>query len=412
VSHTMKGPRSRASASLLLVIVALSGCGKSLSRTSHSDAHSAATAVSDLGASGLSTENTTRLGGSSPVLDAAAVARTVHPGLTPKTRPQAVVLVDERSWPAALAASVLSAAPLNAPLLYTEGESLPDPSAQALTAMRPLGSSTLGGAQVIEVADSAAPKGYVAHLLPAGEPAVLAAGIEQIAAKLQGAPPRRVIIVASNGPAALSMPAAGLAAESGAPILFVDTNTIPVATSTLLASLKQPTIYVVGSSLAVSQTVADDLGRYGLVRRINGAGPASNAIAVAQFSEGSFGWGVQEPGHGLVFLNASRPLDAPAAASLSASGDYGPLLLLEHATQIPAELATYLHNIQPGYTSEPQYRPVRGVYNHGWLIGDEQAISATIQAELDTRLQITQRSTPPTEAASASQTSSDQEAEQ
>jgi len=407
----MKGSRSRAAALLLFVIVALGGCGKSLSRTAHEDAHGAATVLSSLGASALSTENTTRLGGSSPVLDAVAVARTVYPGLTPKTRPRAVVLVDEHDWPAALASSVLSAAPLNAPLLYTEGDSLPSESAQALGAMRPVGASALAGAQVIEVANSAAPKGYLADSVPAGEPAVLAAATEQIAAKLQGAMPRRVIVVASNGPPALSMPAAGLAAESGAPILFVNTNTIPVATSTLLASLKQPTIYVVGSSVAVSQTVAGELGRYGLVRRINGAGPTSNAIAVAQFSEGSFGWGVQEPGHGLVFANASRPLDAPAAASLSARGDYGPLLLLEAPTQLPAELQTYLHNIQPGYTSEPQYRPVRGVYNHGWLIGDEQAISATIQAELDTRLQITARSTPPSEAASTSQTSSNQEAE-
>jgi hypothetical protein len=407
----MNGSIPRCTACLLLLAVALGGCGKSLARGTRG-ARGAPAAVSAIGASGLSTENTTRLGGSSPVLDAAAVARTVHPGLTPQTRPQAVVLADESDWPAALAASVLSASPLSAPLLYTEGESLPSASAQALAAMRPSGSASLGGAQVIEIANSAAPKGYVVHALPASEPAVLAAALEQIVAKLQGAQPRRVIVVASNGPAALSMPAAGLAAENGAPILFVDTNTIPVATSTLLASLEQPTIYVIGSSLAVSQTVAEDLGRYGLVRRINGAGPASNAIAVAQFSEGSFGWGVQEPGHGLVFANASRPLDAPAAASLSASGDYGPLLLLENPAQIPAELDTYLHNIQPGYTSEPQDRPVRGVYNHGWLIGGEQAISATTQAELDTRLQITQRSSPSSEAASTSQTSSDQEAEQ
>ena len=57
--------------------------------------------------------------------DAAAVARAVYPGLTPATRPQAVVLVDERDWPAALAASALAGAPLGAPLLYAEGDALP-----------------------------------------------------------------------------------------------------------------------------------------------------------------------------------------------------------------------------------------------------------------------------------------------
>ena len=32
--------------------------------------------------------------------------------------------------------------------------------------------------------------------------------------------------------------------------------------------------------------------------------------------------------------------------------------------------------------------PVRGVYNHGWIIGDESAISAAVQARIDTLLEI------------------------
>jgi ell wall binding domain 2 (CWB2) len=407
--RTMNGLAPRLSASLLLALVALSGCGKSLSRISHGTKGKPG-AVSGVGASGLSTENTTRLGGSNAVLDAAAVARAVHPGLTAKTRPQAVVLTDTGNWPAALAASVLASSPLGAPLLYAEGNSLPEVSAQALIAMRPSGASSLGGARVIEIANSAAPKGLPAQTVLGREPATIATEIEAILAKLEGAAPHRVIVVSSDGPAALAMPAAGLAAESGTPILFVDTNTIPVATSSLLAHLKQPTIYVVGPSASISQTVVGDLGRYGLVRRINGSGPSSNSIAVAQFAEGSFGWGVQEPGHGLVFASASRPLDAPAAASLSASGDYGPLLLLEAPTAIPKELTTFLEDIQPAYTATVP--PVRGVYNHGWLIGDEQTISATTQAELDTLLEISPRSSSSGETATTPQTSTSPELEE
>ena len=44
-------------------------------------------------------------------------------------------------------------------------------------------------------------------------------------------------------------------------------------------------------------------------------------------------------------------------------------------TRSRAPLASYLGDIQPAYTSAPQFQPVRGVYNHGWLIGDETAIS-------------------------------------
>jgi hypothetical protein len=44
----------------------------------------------------------------------------------------------------------------------------------------------------------------------------------------------------------------------------------------------------------------------------------------------------------------------------------------------------YLLDIQPGYERDP----VRGVYNHGWLIGDEQAISVEDQARIDSLLEI------------------------
>jgi hypothetical protein len=89
-----------------------------------------------------------------------------------------------------------------------------------------------------------------------------------------------------------------------------------------------------------------------------------------------------------VFANAARPLDAPAAALLSATGQYGPLLLLDSPAAVPSALAGYLSNIQPAYGRAPQYQPVHGAYNHGWLIGDESAISPATQAELDTMLEI------------------------
>ena len=131
------------------------------------------------------------------------------------------------------------------------------------------------------------------------------------------------------------MPAAGLAAESGAPILFVTAAGVPAATAAALASLDRPSIYVVGSAGVGERDARRTraLRTPSPARRgaLDGedATPAGNAIAVARFTDGAFGWGVKEPGHGLVFANAARPFDAPAAAILSATGDYAPLLLLE-----------------------------------------------------------------------------------
>ncbi len=122
----------------LLLGAALAGCGKSLPAEGQGRGASVTTVAgtgTGLAPSGLVTKNTTRLGGANPVADAAAVALATYPALTPVTRPVAVVLVDDRDWTAALAASALAGSPLQAPLLYSEGGSLPAISAQALAAL-------------------------------------------------------------------------------------------------------------------------------------------------------------------------------------------------------------------------------------------------------------------------------------
>jgi hypothetical protein len=218
---------------------------------------------------------------------------------------------------------------------------------------------------------------------------------------------RSVLVVATDAPRALQMPAAALAAESGAPILFVTSSEVPVQTAAALRRLHKPKIYVIAPT-TLHATAYAALARLGTVVHVSGASGASepssdeaasearassnpieNAISISRFSHGAFGWGIHEAGHGLVFANLARPLDAPAAAPLSAHGDYGPLLLLERNASVPAALTHYLSDIEPGYTTAVS--PVREVYNHGWLIGDESAISALAQAELDTVLEIAPR---------------------
>lgn len=429
----MRVPPLRLLAALVLCGGALTACGKGSHAKTASTGAAALPAPQARGVAGISTKNTTRLGGADPADDAAAVARAVYPGLTAATRPQAVAIVDRGDWPAALAASSLASAPLAAPLLYADGDTLPEVSEQALRAMGPIGAATLGGAQTITVGNSvSAPAGYRFKAIEgsAGAPAggsgtastnstasagsgtaagsagegdaAAAAGVSvlHLLQAARGRSPHDVIVVAVDTPRALQMPAAGLAAESGAPILFVTRSGVPSATSDALKALKRPAIYVVAPN-TLHATAYAALSRLGTVVHVTGeAGPGGaaahasedpveNAISVSRFSRGTFGWGIHEAGHGLVFANVARALDAPAAAPLSAHGDYGPLLLLEHSASVPAPLTRYLSNIEPGYTTA--IPPVREVYNHGWLIGDEQAISALAQAEIDTVLEIAPR---------------------
>src|SRR5205085_4869356 len=65
-------------------------------------------------------------------------------------------------------------------------------------------------------------------------------------------------------------------------------------------------------------------------------------------------------------------------------GTWGPLLLVGADGSLPKTLSDYLFDIQPGYRDNP----TRGVYNHGWLIGDQKAISVATQSEIDDALEI------------------------
>ena len=211
----------------------------------------------------------------------------------------------------------------------------------------------------------------------------LARAIDAFQAAARGTTSDRVIVVGADAPA-YAMPAAAWAAKAGDPILFTRRDSVPEDTRAAIAAHQQPKIYVLGPPSAVSDKVLTRLKKLGSVTRIGGATPAASSVAFARFVDGAFGWGVVDPGHGFVFADTRRPADAGAAAPLSASGTYGPLLVTDDPNKLPTALQGYLLDVQPGYTRDP----VRGVYNHGWIIGDENAFSVAVQSQIDALLEI------------------------
>jgi hypothetical protein len=195
------------------------------------------------------------------------------------------------------------------------------------------------------------------------------------------------------------MPAAGWAAESGNPVLFVNSSGVPRATQQALQSHNRPHIYVLGPPSVIPDSVLTELGRYGTVKRVGDQDPAANSVAFAVYRDppcvvgqpcahvpGSFGWAMRSPGHGYTLLNVSRPLDAAASAPLSASGSFGPQLLLDSPDKLPASVLNFfLDYATPGYTQEG---PTAAVYNHGWVIGDPSTISVPVQAQMDSLLEV------------------------
>lgn len=379
-------------AALLVALLAV-GCGRNSSddgdrqeRTTPTTGAKGTetTAATDLGFPTFATKNTTRIGGADPIADAAAAARAVYSGASRITRPKAVVLADDADWRVGLAASVLMASPIRAPLLYAHGaDDLPAATASALTALAPTGSKDAGGAQVVRIGDVPVPQGLKTTDLKGADAFAIARAIDAFQAAARGTTSDRVIVVGVDDPA-YAMPAAAWAAKAGDPILFTNKDALPADTKAAIAAHQQPKIYVLGSKATVSEKVMTQLKRLGSPTRITGADPAASSVAFARFQDGSFGWGVVDPGHGFVFANGSRPGDAGAVAPLSASGTYGPLLVSDSADQLPRALSGYLLDVQPGYTRDP----VRGVYNHGWIVGDESAFSVGVQSTIDSLLEI------------------------
>jgi hypothetical protein len=336
-----------------------------------------------LGFPGFATKNTTRVGGADPIADAAGVAQAVYPSTSRDTRPQVVTLVDSKDWQAAISSAQLMSRPLRAPVLMSDGEDMPDATQSALDELNPTGAAKAGDAQVIRVGKTADVEDTKTTDLEGGDAAELAQAIDKLHTAAAGQPSRSVVVAPSSAPE-YAMPAAGWAAKAGDPVLWADKDKLPAPTKAAITAHQRPRIYVLGPASAISDKVVKELGELGTTRRITGADPSASSVAFARFDDGNFGWNAVDPGHGIVFANADRPADAAAGAALSGAGTYGPLLVLTDANALGASIQNYLLDIQPGYDDDP----VRGVYNHGWLLGDEDAISIDVQSRIDALLEI------------------------
>jgi ell wall binding domain 2 (CWB2) len=387
----------RGLAVLLLLALTLAGCGGGGDDSSGDGDRDESQPV--LGASGdeeqpenapalgfpvFATKNTTRVAGGDPVATAAGAARAIYPSRTDESSPRAVVIVEQGDWRAAISAAQLMARPLRAPILFSEGGELPAASAEALEELAPSGAEEAGDAQVIRIGDAAEPENRRVTDVEGTSSTSLAKAIDRLQISAAGDPTDAVLIAPADSPE-FAMPAAGWAAKSGQPVLWTTKDSLPPETREAIQAHKKPRIYVLGPEAAIAESVVRELEKLGPTKRVSGPDPVTNAIAFARYNDnGRFGWNVVDPGHGLVFANVSRPLDAAAGAGFSGAGQFGPLLLVTDPAALPTEVQEYLLDIQPGYDEDP----VRGVYNHGWLMGDETAISADVQSRIDALLEI------------------------
>jgi len=335
--------------------------------------------VGTLGFPLVATRNTTRISGPDPTADAAAAALATHPP-APGGKPlQAAILVPDDDWQAGIAASVLSGPPLRIPVLISARGSVPDPTSQALSQLDPQGGGPSGKTAVYSAGGAAVPSGFESDGLHGDSPAEIANSIDQLRQQLLKREPDHIVVLGSEQPG-YAMPAAAWAARSGDPVLFSGRNQVPAATLAALRRHAASAVYVIGPESLISKQALSQIARVSAtVQRVGVTGVVQNALFFARYTDGTFGWNINDPGHGMELANSARPLDAAAAASLASSGKWGPLLITDKADVLPPELRAFLLDIKPGYATDP----TRAVYNHVWLMGDATAIGGEVQAAVD-----------------------------
>jgi ell wall binding domain 2 (CWB2) len=335
--------------------------------------------VGTLGFPLVATRNTTRISGPDPTADAAAAALATHPPAPAANAVQAAVLVPDHDWQAGIAAAVLSAQPTRMPVLISGQGSVPDATAQALAQLNPRGGGASGDVQVYSAGGASVPSELRSDELGGDSPAEIANSIDQLRQKLMKREPQHIVVVNSDEPG-YAMPAAAWAARAGDPVLFSGRNQVPSATLAALRRHAAAGVYVLGPESVISKSAVSQIARVSAkVQRVGATGVVQNALFFARYTDGSFGWNINDPGHGMELANSRRPLDAVAAASLASSGKWGPLLITDTADALPPELRSFFLDIKPGYATDP----TRAVYNHVWLMGDATAIGAQVQAEID-----------------------------
>jgi putative cell wall binding repeat protein len=347
-------------------------------------------AAEQLGFPVAATRDTTRVSGSDPVADAAGVAAALFPASSPETRPGAVALVDKGQWQAGIAAAVLAGEPLHAPLLLTDGGSVPEATSGTLGRLKPRGETLSKGAQVILVGDKPpAPEGFKSGRVHGKDPYTIAAAVDSFQTAVAGRPTPDVVVASAEQPA-YAMPAATWAARSGTPVLFVSRRAIPAPTRKAIAQHSKPNIILLGPPTVISTAVESQLKKLGSVTRI---GKAPGAVATAtEFAVSPKAWGADHPGRNYVLANAGRPADAAAAAALGSNGVFAPLLITDKPNVMPPALESYLLDVQPGYENGD---PSEAVYNRVWILGNKDAVSPAVQNRIDQLTQLVPVDKPP-----------------
>ncbi|HET8855436.1 MAG TPA: hypothetical protein VFM60_05900 [Salinimicrobium sp.] len=380
---------------LLCSLLVLSSCGKSEGPPAKTDL--------PLMEEANFTSFTTRLPGGDPETQAILFTQAVYAATRTDNAPGAIILVPQDEEIAFTAMHRLTHMPVNAPMLYLGRDGrISEATFQEMKRIKPEGVLQDERTQVYavnvpeeEVKRIEKELKYNVRTFRASGGIKLAEVLDRWQAALKSDHPDEVVISAIDHPDGIKhgMGAMGWNAHMGRGFAWVYTDSVPQQTVEILKRRygnHGAYIYLTGNSEVISDKVAKELGRYGLVRRISGENIyATNTTNAGYKGYGrnfgwawgwkprDFGWGIAQAGHNYIFSNAENVLGTIPAAVLGHMGKHGPILLVEQG-ELPQAVKDYLKMVKPFPTN-----PQESILNFGWIVGTSDAISREIQLEID-----------------------------
>jgi len=348
------------------------------------------------------TANTVRIEGKDLYETCTSISQIVYPSTFRGDRPNAVILVRSDKVQDAMLAARVSHDPINAPILFTKKNSIPESTLKEIERLNPEGLFVDGNAKIIligdigeEIKNTLNKKNLKYRHIKGKDVYDLSLNIDNYLAAFQG-DHKDVVIIAPIEKPAYSLAQASWNAHNGDGFFFVEKNKVPEPVKKALkARYGGAYIYILGDKIHISNKVKKELAKYGHVERIPGGENIYNqAVSFATYKDvgknfswwfhkksRDFGWGITQPGHNFIFVNPDNWQVAVASSLLSHKGKHAPILLV-YKNSIPENLKDYLYTIKPSYISSQEISN-----NHGWIIGNSDYISDINQVKIDSLLE-------------------------
>jgi hypothetical protein len=302
-------------------------------------------------------------------------------------KPNAVILVNKEEVFDGIAAAPLVHFPINAALLFTDGNRLSREVLNEITRLSPKGYRGIHVFLMGNISKNVSMElnryGLRTYHIAGRNHYETACKIPAIRKEYEN------ILIISGEDYSEGVSAAYWSAHHGDPILFAQRNGIPSCTLEAIRKSHDINIYILGSTNTVSKTVENALSKLPNVKqlsRIDGANAYEIAVNFAKFKDPktNFGWGRNyRDGHSFTFSPLNHPMETIAGILFAHMGKHTPLLLIKKDS-IPSVVENYIKSVKP---MPPKDMP-RPPFMHGFILGDTTLISYPAQVMLEGTLSI------------------------